>query len=360
MKVLALSSYANLGGAEIAQAAFVEHRPPGVEVEALVIGRGPFPERLEALGIPVMTAPGFDPRPDPRTVVRFTRSLWPLLSRLRPDVVWANGLKAATLAGPACRLRGVPLVWHKVDQSWDGSLAGPVGLLTSGIIPVAEASAAALGPARRRVLGYVGPPVTLDPALRSDPDPERPVIGTLARLVPYKGHHHIVAAAALVREEFPSLSVALVGGEAAEYPGYADEVRALARERGVPLDLPGFTSDVGPFLARMNVFMNATYRDEEGFGNEGLSGAILEAMWAGIPVVATDGGGTAEAVEDGVRGTLVTGPEPEALAAAVARYLRDPALARAHGAAAREWAHQHFAPEPSARRVFELLASVTG
>lgn len=357
MRVLALSSYANLGGAELAQTAFIEHRPPGIEIEALVIGEGPFAAHLAERGIRVRHEPGFDPRPGPAAIARFTRLMWRVLGESRPDVVWANGLKAATLATPACRMRRVPIVWHKVDQSWDGALATPVGLSVNGVISVAEATAGALGPARRRVLGYVGPPVSLDPALESRPDPGRPLIGTLARLVPYKGHHHIVRAAALLRDEFPALEVALVGGPAPEYPDYPGELRALAAELGVPVEMPGFTTDVTSYLKRMTVFVNATYRDEEGFGFEGLSGAILEAMWAGVPVVAASGGGTAEAVTP-ERGTLVTGADPDLLAAGVAAYLRDPALAGRHAAAAREFAHSRFAPEPSARHVFELLARV--
>jgi glycosyltransferase involved in cell wall biosynthesis len=119
-------------------------------------------------------------------------------------------------------------------------------------------------------------------------------------------------------------------------------------------------TDVESVLRRLSVFVNATYRDDEGFGLEGLSGAMLEASWAGVPVVATGGGGTAEGLVDGETGTLVPEADPRAIAAAVAPYLRDPALAARAGAAGMELARTRCAPGPAARRLFDLLARAVG
>jgi glycosyltransferase involved in cell wall biosynthesis len=252
----------------------------------------------------------------------------------------------------------VPLVWHKVDLAYDRWLAAPLGLSVNGVIGVCDAAVTALGPVRSaRLLGTVGPPVTLSPSLVSRPDPAQPTIGTLARLAPFKGHHHIVRAGALLAEEFPSLRVVLAGSPLDEYPEYPAELRALASELGFDgrLELPGFVRPEA-LLRELTVFVNATYMDAEGFGLEGLSGAILEASWAQVPVVATATGGTPEAVLDGETGTLVPDPDPSRLAGAIARYLRDPDLARRTGAAGRRFA-QRFTPQAGAQHVFEMLAA---
>lgn len=361
MKVLAISSYSGLGGAELSLAAFVEHRPADVAIEALLLEDGPLAGTLAGLGVATRMATGMFGPPDLPRLVRFSRSLDRLLRTQRPDVVWAKGQKAALLAAPACRRRGVPVVWHKVDFSYDRQLALPLALACNGVIGVSRSVLRALGPLRGRALGVAGIPMRLPGELMSHPDRERPVIGSLARLVPYKGLHHIIGAAALLRDEFPELRVELAGGEVREYPGYRDELLALAKQHGMAdrVELSGFV-DPAQMLERLSVLVSATYRDEQGFGFEGLPGAALEASWAGVPVVAAEAGGTQEAVLDGRTGTIVEGPEPEYLAPAIAAYLRDPELAARTGAAGREYALSRCDPVAASERLFSMLGRAAG
>jgi glycosyltransferase involved in cell wall biosynthesis len=357
MKVLAVSSYGVLGGAELSLGVFLEHRPAGVEASAVLIEDGPLRAHLIERGIPSCAAHDYDGRPTPRQSVRFTRSMLRLLERERPDVVWATGLKAAYMAAPACRIARVPIVWHKVDFSLDAVLTRPLAAAVNGVVSVSESVAGALGPLRRRrLLAVVGPPVRLPRELHIAPS-ERLAIGTLATLSPIKGQHHIVEAAALLSDEFPDLQVVLAGAPTADDPGYAQELRESAVRLGIGerLELRGFVAEVGTVLARLTVFVNATSRGERGFGMEGLSGAMLEASWAGLPVVATRGGGTPEGIRDGVTGTLADPDNPPALAAAIAPYLRDRELARRTGEAGRRFAREHFSPESLAARLFEAL-----
>jgi glycosyltransferase involved in cell wall biosynthesis len=355
VKVLAISSYGGLGGAELHLATFAEHRPADVELEALVLEDGPLAARLAALGLVTRTA-RYAGRPDLARVARFTRPFATHLRLTRPDVVWAKGQKAALLAAPACRLLGVPLVWHKVDFSFDRQLAVPLAAASNGVIGVSRAVLAALGPLRRaRVLGVAGVPVGLPRSAIARLDPERPVIGNLARLVPYKGLHHIIEAAAELSGEFPALRVVLAGGDVPEYPDYRQQLLDLAAKRGIAerVELPGFVEDPATLLVGTSVFVSATYRDEQGFGWEGLPGAVLEASWVGVPVVATRAGGTLESVRDGETGTLVD--SPAGLAPAIAAYLRDPELAARRGAAGRAFAREHFAPHAASERLFAML-----
>ena len=84
--------------------------------------------------------------------------------------------------------------------------------------------------------------------------------------------------------------------------------------------------------------------------SEGFPVSVLEAMAAGLPVVATDVGGVAEAVEDGETGLLVPATDAEALARALERLLADGELRRRLGAAGRARALSLFDSRAIARR----------
>ena len=137
-----------------------------------------------------------------------------------------------------------------------------------------------------------------------------------------------VRACAAVRDVVPDARWQLVG-DGALRPG----LEALARELGVAdrVEFLGRRDDVGAVLAGAAVGVNCS--DSEGFSN-----AVLESMLAGCAVVATDVGGNRELVTPDVDGLLVPPGDAAALGAAVARLLRDPALAdRWRGMHARQW-----------------------
>lgn len=350
MKVLAVSSYGVLAGAELSIVEFIAHRPAGVDVTALLVEDGPLKGAIEAIGVPAQGLDGLDGPPGPRQLAAFTGALRATLRRERPDVVWATGLKAATMCVAGCRLSRTPLVWHKVDFSKDAKIARPLGAAVHHVVGVSNAVTEALGPFRRKVLGTVGPPVRLPGDARVEPATDPPAIGTLGRLIPIKGHEHIIRAGARL-----GVKVILAGDSSPDHPDWPEHLRRLAAEEGADVELAGFTTDVLETLARLTVFVTATYRDEDGFGWEGLSGAMLEASWVGLPLVAARGGGTAEGLIDGVTGTLVEAADGELIAQAARPYLEDHALAQRTGEAGRAFARAHFAPANAAAKLFGLL-----
>ena len=97
---------------------------------------------------------------------------------------------------------------------------------------------------------------------------------------------------------------------------------------------------------------------------EGISNTILEAMATGLPVVATDVGGSPELVQPGLTGELVPSGDVEAMARAILRLCADRAVARAMGLAARRQAQQRFSLDAMVRAYGDLyrseLASRTG
>jgi glycosyltransferase involved in cell wall biosynthesis len=110
--------------------------------------------------------------------------------------------------------------------------------------------------------------------------------------------------------------VRAVGGF--ETPEYEAHIQREVQRLGVgdSIDWTGFTRDVSGELARMDLFALPSL-----FG-EGLPMVVLEAMAAGVPVIATRVEGIPEAVRDGIDGVLAAPGDPSDLAAAIARYVR--------------------------------------
>jgi glycosyltransferase involved in cell wall biosynthesis len=359
MRVLFVFSSGEPGGAELALTTHLRHLPRDLEPSAVVLAPGPIVRVLEDLGIPAAVA-SLHGRPTLRRAGGFERGLVDVLRRTRPDVVLAAGLKAALLSAPATRATLTPIVWQKVDLSHDRRLAHPLSLLTTGVIPISRAAAAAVAP--RRVLGIVPPPVRLPESFVVTGNRPPATLGSLARLQRVKGHHHLIEAAARLRHRFPELRVLIAGAPHRSEPDYARELRATARRCGLEgrMELLGHVDRAEDVLERLTVYVSATYQDERGFGHEGLGLAAIEASWAGLPVVATNGGGSPEAVADGVTGILVPPADPGALADAIAAYLSDPGRSRAAGEAGERFARDRFRPAAGAHELVALLQRAAG
>lgn len=191
-------------------------------------------------------------------------------------------------------------------------------------------------------------------------DPGRPVIGVVARLVRVKGLEYFIEAAARLSERFPEAVYALVGGpiaDAEERDGksYETELQELAAARGVAdrVLFMGYRRDVPRLLSRFTVSVLPSL-------SEGLSNTLLESMAAGVPVVATEVGGSPEVVEDGVNGLLVPPGDGDALAAAIGRLLADPEHARDLAAAGRERVTTHFTPSALVDRTAAAYRTILG
>jgi glycosyltransferase involved in cell wall biosynthesis len=138
-----------------------------------------------------------------------------------------------------------------------------------------------------------------------------------------KGHATLLAAAHLLAPSMPELRFVLCGSGSQEAA-----LREAARALGAAVHFAGFRTDVSACLAAADVAVLPSLQ-------EGLGVAALEAMAAGLPVVASRVGGLAEVVDHGATGLLVPPADPGALAAALARLAREPALRERLGAAGR-------------------------
>src|SRR3954471_15697928 len=194
--------------------------------------------------------------------------------------------------------------------------------------------------------------VCLPPAVALEPlaPAEKPALVVfLGRLEASKGIYDLLDAVAALRAEVPELRLACAGD------GDRIGVARYAERLGIA-DAVKFTGWVGPSGKRALLEHAAVFALPS--TSEGLPVSLLEAMSAGVPVVATPVGGVPEVVSDGASGFLVAPGDKGALERALRRLLMDRKLAARMGAAARETARARFSPEralPVLENLYESL-----
>jgi glycosyltransferase involved in cell wall biosynthesis len=175
-------------------------------------------------------------------------------------------------------------------------------------------------------------------------------VGNIRRV---KGHDVFIKAAASIVPHFPNVSFS-IAGDVLE-PDYFAELQALVRDLNLSdrFHFAGGVTDMRQHLSAADIFVLPSR-------SEGFSNAIIEAMAASLPVVATNVGGNSEAVKDGFTGFLVPPDDPAALAAAISRLLSDQSQAKAMGAAGRATVVENFTTEVMMTRIasaYEKLLS---
>ena len=290
------------------------------------------------------------------------RPLLAYLRRERVDVLHAH-LFGSNLWGTVLgRLTGVPVVIAH-EHGWAAATTGlgrrladrhVIGRGTNAFVTVSQET-------RRRMIEVAGvrpedvvlvpngipelpPPSGSDVRAELGIGAATPVIGTVAVLRPEKDLERLVGAAALLRATVPDLRV-LIAGVGPEEPRLARCIEESGLEGTVTL--LGFRSDVGDLLAALDVAVFSSW-------SEGSPLAVMEAMDAARPVVATSVGGIPDLIDDGVHGLLVPPRDSAALAAAIGRALGDREAAAEMGRRARERRRREFGASTMVARVEAL------
>jgi glycosyltransferase involved in cell wall biosynthesis len=178
--------------------------------------------------------------------------------------------------------------------------------------------------------------------------PDAPLITTIGRLHEQKGMAYLLRAASSVLRSHPHCHFLIVGTGPLE-----GELRAAARALHLAdgLTFFGHCDDVPAVLKATDVFVLASLW-------EGMPNVILEAMAAGLPIVATRVEGTEDLIEHGETGMLVLPRDVPGLASGITRFLDEPERAQRFGAAARERVRSHFSLESMVRRHEALYADL--
>ncbi|MDX2194298.1 MAG: glycosyltransferase [Gemmatimonadales bacterium] len=360
-----------VGGTEVNAARTAEHLDPSRVALSVVHlhADGPLRRRYEALGVPLRHHAG-GPLWHPRTWARVP-GLARWLRAAGTDVLHCHDLYTNILGVPAARLagvRGVIASRRWLDAAPRPGLHQLNGFSSRRADRVLANSRAVAGMSRDLDGIRADRIVTVsnfvdDGAFAPLPAAERaatlarlgvpagvPVITCVARLAPPKDQRTLVLAAAALAREGRSCHVLLIG----DGPQRA-ALSALAAECGIAAQV----TFAGTLTARTNLHglgdLSCLPTLSEGFPN-----AVVEAMAAGRPVVASDVGGVPDAIEPGVTGLLVPPADVDALAAALAGLLADPARAAALGAAAAVRARDRFSAPAvvgGLMAVYEALAA---
>ncbi|MGH3372045.1 MAG: glycosyltransferase family 4 protein, partial [Nocardioidaceae bacterium] len=307
-------------------------------------------EEAARLGVRVVTVPNLHRAVRPLADLRAVVGLVRLFKRERPDIVHTHSSKAGLVGRLAARLAGVPAIAHTV-HGWSFHDEMPrlvrravvvterlAARWTSLIVVVGERDAE-IGRVERighqasyalirsgiEVAAYSTSPEARAKARSAFGIPEGvPLVGTVTRLSRQKDPTTLLTAVRLVVDVRPDVHCVIVGDGPLR-----SEVEAHVRELGLrsQVTLLGARDDVAALLPGFDAFVLSSRW-------EGLPRVVIEAMAAGVPVVATDVGGVAEAVDDGTSGLLVPVGDEHALAQAVLRVIGDPVLAADMGRAA--------------------------
>lgn len=175
-------------------------------------------------------------------------------------------------------------------------------------------------------------------------------VGVVANLRPIKALDVFVDAAAIVAADHPDVEFHVAGdGELRE----TLERQAVERGIAAQLHLRGPVGDIPAFLRDLDVAVLCSRA-------EGMSNALLEYMAAARPLVATHVGAAEQLVENGVHGLLVPPGNPQSLAEAIDRLLRDPGLAARLGSAARRRVEERYTRPVMVRRFEAFYEDLVG
>jgi len=288
-----------------------------------------------------------------------------LLRALEVDLVATNSLKSSLYGGIAGRLARLPVVWHVRDRIADDYLPGSavalvrlaVRVLPTAVIANSRATLETLrlpSTTRRRLRARsIGDPCPLDEfAAAAGPDHEGISVGIVGRISPWKGQDVFLrafAASALGRDDRARVIGGVLFGEEA----YADTLPPLAAELGITdrVEFTGHVTDVAAQFGSLDIAVHASTIPEP-FGQ-----VVVEAMAAGVPVVATDAGGPSEIVTDEVDGLLYPMGDVVALGSCLSRLARDAEL-RARLVAAGRRTAAAYAPDVIAAQVSAAYRAV--
>ena len=320
--------------------------------------RGPLFAACKDLGIqrhPIVVRNDFD--------LRCVPALRQIIREGHFDVVHFHTKRAHGLSPwlPPKRTKPVYLVTRRMDyperKGWRTSLL--YNRQVDGVVAISQTIADLLASAgvdghKIRVIpsGVETPRFAAVPGARRSWESVK-VVGSVGALEERKGHRFLLEAAARLKARGLKLEYRIAG-----MGSLRQQLQHHVDRLGLKEDVRffNFVKDTAPFLADIDLFVMPSL-------SEGLGVAALEAMAAGRPVIASRVGGLAESVIEGVTGLLVEPGDIGALAQAIEKLVREPALAESMAARGRDRVEQNFTMEQMALKneayYYELLQNVT-
>jgi glycosyltransferase involved in cell wall biosynthesis len=337
-----------VGGGQISLLALMQYLDRQVyEPLCVCPGEGSMTAAVRQAGIPVRIVEQPQLRLHTcRAVVGAVWRLSRLVQREHIELIHANGSRCMFYAGLAGKLARVPVVWHvrvlEQDGWWDRLLA----LLSARIIVISQAVKSRFSYLRSaEKLRVIHNGVDLQVYARADGTALRrrlgyddyALVGMVAQLIPWKRHTDFIRAMAAVAARHPQARFLVVGSDPEPGGQYECRLKVLVDELGLAdrVVFMGFHEDMAEIMALLDVVVLTS--ENEPFGR-----VLIEAMAASRPVVATQGGGVPEIVQDKKTGLLVPVGGIEKIAAAVEFLLEHRQQARSMGEAGQRRAKTCF------------------
>ena len=352
-----------IGGASIHVRDLAQHfQADGHDVVVLVGGQGPFVKQLEERNIPWISIPNMVR--DISLIKDFLayREIHAALVDLKPDIVTTHSSKAGVLGRLAAASLGIPVIFtahgwaftegvSKTKRFLYKHIERSMSRFSDKIITVSEydrqlALQEKVAPEDKLVTIHNGMP-DISPELYADPGAEPPRIIMVARFDSPKDHATLLKA--LSELKHLSWNLELVG----DGP-LLEETKKLASDLGIAkrVKFTGATNDVPERLSKAQIFVLST-------NWEGLPLTIIEAMRAGLPVIASNVGGCPEAVEDNVNGFLVPSTLVENLKEKLALLINISRMRKELGRKGQERYEEDFSFNIMSSITFEIYSSIS-
>lgn len=324
LRVTAVLGAPGVGGAESWLYGLTDHLDH-VEIDVVALAPGPAADLFAARGHRVHV---LDTGASAAAVAAAAPRLARLLGSSRPDVVLANGVKAAAVAVPAGILAGTRTVWAKHDFVWDAEIGTRLARMADSVVAT---STELLDAVASRAGIVIPPPWPSTPAAsRTEAvafwqargvEFTGPTLVTVGRLIGYKGVDDAIRAVA----RCPGWQLVVVGEDDRSAPGHGDELRKLVAEIGCGdrVAFVGSVPDAGRWLRPFTATAVLTKaHPEHRYDREGFSITALESVAAGVPVIATSPTPALGVI--GEAGVAVTPASPGEIAAVLDRWAAEP------------------------------------
>jgi glycosyltransferase involved in cell wall biosynthesis len=368
LRVVWLFEYPTLHGGERSLLATLPLlRPEGIEPMAIAPAEGALANELARSGVPLAS---FDVSEDgrrlPRDVLR--ASLLAQLMALRPTLLHANSLSMGRLSGPVAHATGLPSIAHLRDIVGLSATAVVDLNFHTRLLAVSQATREfhirqGVAPDRMHVC-YNGvdlelfrprPPTGWLHRQLGLPD-DAVLVATIGQLILRKGHDVLVHAAARVKDRLPNVHWLVIGerhSQKAEAIAYEASLHAEIAAAGLARRFHslGTLENVEVVLSEITLLVHPARQ-------EPLGRVLLEAAAAGVPIIATDVGGTPEIFPNPTMARLVGANNDEALAAAMIELIESPIAREKLSLAARRRMEQRFDIRQAAEALVQHYGAV--
>lgn len=394
MRLLILEDASQMGGVQHSTLNFLRGLQSISEVYPLLLlpGPGPFSEICEQEDLPF----AFYPREElvsssisllgdrlrlpnllglinnQRKIRQQVHTLLPIMQNFQPDIVLTKGMGAHLKGGRACRILGIPCVWHQQDfisERYGGTYRRLFGWLVRQyarhIIADGSPIRAQLPPTVQTRCSVVLNGVPLETFYQPEQRTEARaafqipkdayLIGHLARITPWKGQHLLLEAFSQYAKENLASHLLLIGSPLFGGEAYLRQLQRRIKELGLEerVHLPGYLNNLGFALSAIDTFIYPSVEKDTS------PLALISALAAGLPAGVSDILGLREMVEGCEGVVLFPNRNLEQMRSVMAHYA-DPDLRGTAARINRAWAQSHFSQEAYTTQLLNILNTVYG